>query len=153
MYLCVSLHTTTAACPSFTTNYQPVTFLCPGDYVSYTCAINTAASNAVTVWSGLASQCPGNASRNTITLTQGSNNTLNATVAQCGNVTAEMIHINGTCFTSVLYSAARYLNGSTVRCNDGVSGVLIGNNTFNIPAACKYMILKMHAQYTLLLLS
>ena len=127
-----------AACPSFNINYPPMrTLLCPGDNIAYTCAITSAFITVTTQWSGSGFQCtPSGLSNNTITLTQGAGQPLNPTVVSCGNLSAVMTNISGTCYTSVLtIPTPQYYNGTTILCNDNFGAV--GTDTLNIQLACK----------------
>ena len=117
--------------------------LCPGDSFVFTFVLSTSDLIAVTVWSGLASQCPSSFPANTITLIQHSTGPLNTTVVQCGNAYAEMTQMNGTNYTSVLIIpayAAQYLNGNTVFIKDGVTNTSLLNATLNIQLICESMI-------------
>ena len=137
----------TAACPSFNINYPPMrTLLCPGDIITYTC---TFSSNLVTVntqWTGSGFHCstPGSPA-NTIVLTQTKDTSLNTVPGSCGNLSAVMTNISGTCYTSVLtIPTPQYFNGTTVMCRDGNFGTLIGNDTLNIQMACKLHVVKLN---------
>ncbi|KAL5494359.1 hypothetical protein EMCRGX_G015676 [Ephydatia muelleri] len=132
-------HVSNAACPSFNINYPPMrTLLCPGDIITYTCAISTTTFTAVTWWSGSGFTCPANSPSNTIQLTQptGAGASLNTVPVSCGNLSAVMTNISGTCYTSVLtIPTPQYFNGTTVTCRDGNFGTLIGSDTLNIQLA------------------
>ncbi|KAL5500738.1 hypothetical protein EMCRGX_G012336 [Ephydatia muelleri] len=95
-----------AGCPSFNINYPPLrTLLCPGDIITYTCALSS-----------------GQQIRS-----------LNTVPGSCGNLSAVMTSISGTCYTSVLtIPTPQYFNGTTVTCRDGFFGTLIGSDTLNI---------------------
>ena len=133
MYL--SKHLNTAACPSFNINYPPMrTLLCPGDIITYTCAFSSLI--VITQWTGSGFQCsnPG-AAANTIQLSQSSS----GVSVSCGNLSAVMTNISGTCYTSVLtIPTPQYFNGTTVKCRDGFTGIIIGSDTLNIQLAYKY---------------
>ena len=137
-------HLNTAACPSFNITFPPMrTLLYPGDNITYTCAFISSSPIVITQLSGqdLASmQCSNlGAPANTIQLTQTSSGSLNTSY---GNLSAVMTNISGTCYTSVLtIPTPQYFNGITVKCRDGTTGTLIGNDTLNIQLACKYAIL------------
>eukprot|EP00731_Ephydatia_muelleri_P009798 Em0005g384a len=61
---------------------------------------------------------------------------LNAVSGSCGNLSAVMTNISGTCYTSVLtIPTPQYFNGTTVMCRDGSFGTLIGSDTLNIQLA------------------
>ena len=135
-------HVDTAACPFFNINYPPMrTLLCPGDNITYTCTFNSSSPYIViTQWTGSGIQCsnPG-AAANTIQLLQSSSFALNAVPVSCGNLSAVITNISGTCYTSVLtIPTPQYFNGTTVTCRYGINGTLIGNDTLNIQVACKY---------------
>ena len=145
----VHTHPNTAACPSFNINYPSTrTVLCPGDIITYTCAFSSSFNIILTWWTGSGFQCPSFAMSpiNTIALSQPAGASLNTVPVSCGNLSAVMTNISGTCYTSVLtIPTPQYFNGTTVTCRDGVSGTLIGNDTLNIQLACKYFL---NAQYT-----
>ena len=131
----------TAACPSFNTNYPPMrTLLCPGDIITYTCAFSSSSSSVATRWTGSGFQCstPGVAP-NTIALQQDQGASLNIVPVSCGNLSAVMTNISGTCYTSVLtIPNPQYFNGTTVTCRDSSNNnMLVGNGTLNIQLACK----------------
>ena len=132
----------TAACPSFNINYPPMrALLCPGDTITYTCAFNSALAAVTTQWTGSGFQCTSNAGvlANRILLTQSSGASLNAVPVSCGNLSAVMTNISGTCYTSVLtIPTPQYFNGTTIMCKDGITGTLIGSDTLNIQLTCKY---------------
>ena len=138
-YPAAILHTTThihtAACPSFNMNYPPMrTLLCPGDSITYTCALATSNVGIITTrWSGSGFQCPSNH----IVLIQQSGQPLNTAAVPCGNFFAVMTNISGTCYTSVLtIPTPQYYNGATVQCLD-TSLTTVGNVTLNVQLACK----------------
>ncbi|KAL5494343.1 hypothetical protein EMCRGX_G015656 [Ephydatia muelleri] len=128
-----------AACPSFNINYPPMrTLLCPGDIITYTCTFNSSSPIVIPQWTGSGFQCsnPG-AAANIIQLTQSSSGSLSTVPVSCGNLSAVMTNISGTCYTSVLtIPTPQYFNGTTVTCRDGITGTLIGNDTLNIQLAC-----------------
>ena len=133
------VHLNTAACPSFNITYSPMrTLLCPGDIITYTCALSSGVA-AITQWTGSGFQCSNaGAPANTIALTQSAGAALNAVPVSCGNLTAVMTSISGTCYTSVLtIPTPQYFNGTNVTCRDGFTGTLIGSDTLNIQLACK----------------
>ena len=116
------------------------TLLCSGDNITYTCALNSTLDSVNTLWSGSGVLCPssGGSPANTISLTQAKNSSLNTVPESCGNLSAVMTNISGTCYTSVLtIPTAEYFNGVTVSCTDGTTGTLIGSDTLNIQLACK----------------
>ena len=132
----------TAACPSFNITYHPMrTLLCPGDIITYTCTLNSNSPTTIyTLWTGSGFQCQATAysPANTLTLSQQTGAPLNAVPGSCGNLSAVMTNISGTCYTSVLtIPTPQYFNGTTVTCSDGNFGVLIGNDALNIQLACK----------------
>ncbi|KAL5494315.1 hypothetical protein EMCRGX_G015618 [Ephydatia muelleri] len=142
LYACVAVinvyyHVDTAACPSFNINYPPMrTLLCPGDNITYTCTFSTSTLTAVTWWSGSGFTCPANSPSNTTQLTQPTGASLNTVPVSCGNLSAVMTNVSGTCYTSVLtIPTPQYFNGTTVTCRDGSFGTLIGNDTLNIQLA------------------
>ena len=116
------------------------TLLCPGDIITYTCALSSGFDSIITRWTGSPGfQCftPG-APKNTIVLTQTAGSSLNTAPISCGNFSAVMTSISGTCYTSVLtIPTPQYFNGTNVTCKDGITGALIGNDTLNIQLACK----------------
>ena len=137
------LHTTThtAACPSFNINYPPMrTLLCPGDTITYTCAFATSNVGIITTqWSGSGFQCP--SATNKITLTQISTGPLSPQVMSCGNLSAVMTNVSGTCYTSVLtIPTPQYYNGATVLCVD-TSLTTVGSDTLNVQLVCKLIVL------------
>lgn len=88
--------------------------------MQYTCILNPIVYNASVsiIWAGSAFNC--SASNNTITLTQSASGSLNTSIVMCGNVSAVMTKINGSCYWSVLtISDPIYFNGSTIKCYDG----------------------------------
>eukprot|EP00731_Ephydatia_muelleri_P033176 Em0025g132a len=90
------------------------------------------------IWTGSGFQCPATASSaaNTLTLSQQKGASLNTVPGSCGNLSAVMTNISGTCYTSVLtIPTPQYFNGTTVTCRDGNFGTLIGNDTLNIKLA------------------
>ena len=134
----------TAACPSFNINYPPMrTLLCPGDIITYTCTFNSSSPTVSTIytqWTGSGFHCPATASSaaNILTLSQQTGASLNAVPGSCGNLSAVMTNISGTCYTSVLtIPTPQYFNGTTVTCKDSNFGILIGNDTLRIQLACK----------------
>ena len=136
------LHSTisTAACPSFYINYPPMrTILCPGDVITYTCALTSSWQIISPSWTGSGFQCSNPPlPANTIAITQYSDAALNNISVSCGNLSAVMTNISGTCYTSVLtISTPQSLNGSTITCKDGFSGAIIGSDTLNIQLACE----------------
>ena len=128
----------------FKINYPPMrTLLFPGDIITYTCALR---SSFTTWWTGSGFQCPSYAGSpaNTITLSQPASvyGSLNTVPVSCGNLSAVMTNISGTCYTSVLtIPTPQYFNGTTVTCRAGNFGTLIGNDTLNIQLACKLKLL------------
>ena len=138
--MCIS-YIITAACPSFNINYPPMrTLLCPGYNITYTCAfVSTNVGTVYTQWSGSGFPCtPSGLPANAITLTQSAGSSLNPTVVSCGNLSAVMTNVSGTCYTSVLtIPTPRYYNGTTVLCRDGTTGAVIGNDTLNVQLTCK----------------
>ena len=155
IFLLVHLHVyyhldTAASCPSFNINYPPMrTLLCPGDIITYTCTFRSSYNTFTTWWTGSGFQCSTLGSlENTIVLSQWNNASLyaqwkNASLyavpRSCGNLSAVMTNISGTCCTSVLtIPTPQYFNGTTVTCKDGSNGTVIGNDTLNIQLTCKY---------------
>ena len=137
----ISTYLNTATCPSFNINYPPKkTLLCPGGIITYTCTFSSSSRTIYTQWTGSGFQCPATASSpaNTLTLSQQTAGaSLNAVPGSCGNLSAVMTNISGTCYTSVLtIPTPQYFNGTTVTCRDGTTGSLIGND--NIQLASKY---------------
>ena len=126
----------TAAYQSF-----KITYLCPGDIVTYTCTFNSNSPTTIyTLWTGSGFQCQAtaNSPANTLTLSQQTGAPLNTVPGSCGILSAVMTNISGTCYTSVLtIPIPQYFNGTTVTCSDGNFGVLIGNDALNIQLACK----------------
>ena len=140
-----STYLNTAACPYFNINYPPMrTLLCPGDIITYTCAFSSSSPTIPTTytqWTGSGFQCPATASSaaNLLTLSQQTGASLITVPSSCGNLSAVMTNISGTCYTSVLtIPTPQYFNGTTVTCRDGNFGTLIGNDTLRIQLACKY---------------
>ena len=135
-------HVDTAACPSFNITYPSMrTLLCPGDIITYTCVLSSSFNTITTWWTGSGFQCstPGSLA-NVIVLSQSAGASLNTVPVSCGNLSAVMTNISGTCYTSVLtIPTPQYFNGTTVTCRDGITGTLIGNDTLNIQLACKYL--------------
>ena len=119
------------------------TLLCLGDIITHTCAFSSGFGIIITQWTGSPGfQCPsiGGAPANTIALTRPTDagSTLNTVPGSCGNLSAVMTNISGTCYTSVLtIPTPQYFNGTTVTCRDGFFGTLIGNDTLNIQLASK----------------
>ncbi|KAL5500754.1 hypothetical protein EMCRGX_G012354 [Ephydatia muelleri] len=104
------------------------TYSCPGSNITYTCVLNTSANAVITLWSGSAFQCP---PKNRISLLQRSFGAPEQfTPGSCGNLSAVTTNVTSTCYTSVLtIPAVQALNGTTVGCQDGVSGAVVGNDT------------------------
>ena len=101
----VHTHPKTAACPSFDIIYPSTrTVLCPGDIITYTCAFSSSFNTITTWWTGSGFQCPSLAMSpiNTIALSQPAGASLNAVPVSCGDLSAVMTNISGTCYTSVL---------------------------------------------------
>ena len=75
---------------------------------------------------------------NAITLTQSAGVSPSTTAVSCGNLSAVMTNISGTCYTSVLtIPTPQYYNGTTVLCKDAATGAVSGNDTLNVQLACK----------------
>ena len=133
----------TAACPSFNINYPSMrTLLCPEDIITYTCAFSSSFNTITTWWTGSGFRCPSYAGSpaNTIALSQPASGygTLNTVPVSCGNLSAVMTNISGTCYTSVLtIPTPQYFNGSTVMCQHGTTGAVVGSHTLNIRLASK----------------
>ena len=127
-----------AACPFFNITYPPMrTLLCPGDNITYTCTLSSNSAVLTTLWTGSGFQCS-RTPVNSIALPQSSSASLNTVPVSCGNLSAVMTNINGTCYTSVLtIPTPLYFNGTTVTCKDGNFGTLIGSDTLNIQLACR----------------
>eukprot|EP00731_Ephydatia_muelleri_P009684 Em0005g270a len=71
-----------------------------------------------------------------LTQPTGAGASLNTVPVSCGNLSAVMTNISGTCYTSVLtIPTPQYFNGTTVTCRDGNFGTLIGSDTLNIQLA------------------
>ena len=118
------------------------TLLCPGDTITYTCAlVSTNVGIASTQWSGSGFPCtPAGLTPNAIILSQGVGQSPSTTVVSCGNLSAVMTSVSGTCYTSVLtIPTPQYYNGTTVLCKDGTTLGLIGNDTLNVNLACKFI--------------
>ena len=118
------------------------TLLCPGDIITYTCAFNSYFKTITTWWTGSGFQCAAFAGSpaNTIALSQPARvyGSLNIVPVPCGNLSAVMTNISGTCYTSVLtIPTPLYFNGTTVICRDGTTNALIGSDKLNIPLASK----------------
>eukprot|EP00731_Ephydatia_muelleri_P033174 Em0025g130a len=117
------------------------TLLCPGDIITYTCGFSSSSPTIPTIytqWTGSGIQCPATASSaaNILSLSQQTGASLNTVPGSCGNLSAVMTNISGTCYTSVLtIPTPQYFNGTTVTCRDGNFGTLIGNDTLNIQLA------------------
>ena len=127
------------------------TLLCPGDIVTYTCTFSSSFNSIITWWTGSPGfQCPsvGGTPNNTIALTQSAGASLNTIPGSCGNLSAVMTSISGTCYTSVLtIPTPQYFNGTTVTCRDGITSTLIGSDTLNIQMACKSVYKCMYNYY------
>eukprot|EP00731_Ephydatia_muelleri_P011279 Em0006g173a len=112
------------------------TLLCPGDIITYTCALSSGFGIISTLWTGSPGfQCPsfGGAPA---ALTQPAGASLNTVPGSCGTLSAVMTNISGTCYASVLtIPTPQYFNRTTVTCRDGFFGTLIGNDTLNIQLA------------------
>ena len=91
-----------------------------------------------TVWTGSAIQCPssGNNVVNQLSLYQKTNEVVYPTASEsCGNLSAATTNIStdGYCYTSVLtIPAVQGLNGTTVKCVDGFTGAVAGNDTLTV---------------------
>ncbi|KAL5500402.1 hypothetical protein EMCRGX_G011959 [Ephydatia muelleri] len=122
-----------STCPQFS---PPMgTYSCPGSYIAYTCVLSSSAPlGVVTVWGGSAFQCP---PTNHISLTQRAGGTVQPfTPRSCGNLSAVTTNVTSTCYTSVLtIPAVQALNGTTVVCQDGISGAVVGSGTVNLRMA------------------
>ncbi|KAL5494339.1 hypothetical protein EMCRGX_G015652 [Ephydatia muelleri] len=136
VFLLILYSTANAACPSFNFNYPPMrTLLCPGDNITYTCTLSSNSAVLTTLWTGSGFQCS-RTPVNSIALPQSSSASLNTVPGSCGNLSAVMTNISGTCYTSVLtIPTPQYFNGTTVTCKDGNFGTLIGSDTLNIQLA------------------
>eukprot|EP00731_Ephydatia_muelleri_P033825 Em0039g11a len=124
------LVTIDGTCPQFS---PPMgTYSCPGSYIAYTCVLSSGAPlGVVTVWGGSAFQCP---PTNHISLTQRAGGTVQTfTPGSCGNLSAVTTNVTSTCYTSVLtIPAVQALNGTTVVCQDGNTGAVVGIGTMNL---------------------
>lgn len=118
-----------AGCPSLRITKPSIKIsLCPTDIVEYTCAINAIVfnNNISILWAASKLNCP--AENNTIVLMQNPSGPLNTSVVMCGNASAVMTNINGTCYTSVLTILnPLQFNGGTVKCYDGNTEFLVGS--------------------------
>ena len=107
------------------------TYLCPGDTITYTCAFTVSGSPLAvnTQWSGSGFNCtPAGFTANAITLTQSPGSSPNTVPVSCGNLSAVMTNVSGTCYTSVLtIPTPQYFNGTTVICKD-TTGAVVGSN-------------------------
>eukprot|EP00731_Ephydatia_muelleri_P033167 Em0025g123a len=111
------------------------TLLCPEDNITYTCTLSSNSAVLTTLWTGSGFQCS-RTPVNSIALPQSSSASLNTVPVSCGNLSAVMTNISGTCYTSVLtIPTPQYFNGTTVTCKDGNFGTLIGSDTLNIQLA------------------
>ncbi|KAL5493201.1 hypothetical protein EMCRGX_G014346 [Ephydatia muelleri] len=128
---------TNAACPSFNINYPPMrTLLCPGDIITYTCALSSSSIITIALWTGSGFQCTGSPVNSTIILTQLALSPLNTVPVSCGSLSAVITNISGTCYTTVLtIPTPQYFNGTTVTCRDGIVGTLIGSDTLQVQLA------------------
>ena len=103
--------------------------------MTYTCVLSSSAPlGVVTVWGGSAFQC---APTNHISLAQRAGGTVQTfTPGSCGNLSAVTTNVTSTCYTSVLtIPAVQALNGTTVVCQDGISGAVVGSGTVNLRMA------------------
>ena len=119
------------ACPQFTLSSPSMSaYSCPGSSITYTCALSSTMLSVTTIWKGSGFQCP------QIPLYQNTGGILNPTAGgTCGNISAVTTNISndGTCYTSVLtIPAVQSLNGTTIKCSDGITGTAVGNNTVNV---------------------
>ncbi|KAL5500397.1 hypothetical protein EMCRGX_G011952 [Ephydatia muelleri] len=134
LHLCFSSHYVCSAFKSSTSGTCPPQFAlttCPGD-ITYTCVLNSSAPlGVVTVWSGSAFQCP---PANHISLTQKALGTVQTfTPGSCGSLSAVTTNVTSTCYTSVLTIPVDLaLNGTTVLCQDGNTGAVVGSGTVNL---------------------
>eukprot|EP00731_Ephydatia_muelleri_P033829 Em0039g15a len=114
-----------STCPQF------VLTTCSGISITYTCILKSSAPlGVVTFWSGSAFQCPANH----ISLAQRAGGTVQTfTPGFCGSLSAVTTDVTSTCYTSVLtIPAVQALNGTTVVCQDGISGAVVGSGTVNL---------------------
>ena len=103
-------------------------YFCLGGNITYTCVLNSSAATVITAWSGSAFQCPPTNKLSLIQMLTGSLDS-NA-VGSCGNYSAVTTNVTSTCYTSVLtVPAVQALNGTTVVCQDGISGAVVGSDT------------------------
>ena len=127
----------TASCPSLNINCPAMrTLLCPGDSITYTCVLNSLYYVVHMQWTRPAFQCnPAGLPRNAITFSQ-SHGFSNPAVITCGNFSAVMTNVSGTCYTSVLtIPTPQYYNGTTIQCKDGTDGTVSGSDTLDIQLA------------------
>eukprot|EP00731_Ephydatia_muelleri_P010975 Em0005g1561a len=112
------------------------TLLCPGDIITYTCALSSSSIITIALWTGSGFQCTGSPVNSTIILTQLALSPLNTVPVSCGSLSAVITNISGTCYTTVLtIPTPQYFNGTTVTCRDGIVGTLIGSDTLQVQLA------------------
>ena len=102
--------------------------------MTYTCVLSSGAAGVITVWSGSAFQCP---PTNHISLAQRAGGTDQPfTPGSCGNLSAVTTNVTSTCYTSVLtIPVVQTLDGTTVVCQDGNTGDVVGSGTVNLRMA------------------
>ena len=129
---CISSGTSLDGCPQFSLTSPPMgTYSCPGSSITYTCVLSSSADAVITLWCGSAFQCP---STHQIVLTQRVGGTvLQFPSGSCGSLSAVTTNVTSTCYTSVLtIPAVQALNGTTVVCQDGFTGAVVGSDTLMI---------------------
>ena len=135
---CIYIHTLDG-CPQFSlTSPSMSTYSCPGSNIIYTCVLSSSAPFAViTAWTGSAFQCP---PTNLISLIQRSSGAIQPfTPVSCGSFSAVTTNVTSTCYTSVLtIPAVQALNGTTVGCQDGSTGAVVGSDTVKIMLASEF---------------
>ena len=98
--------------------------------MTYTCVLGSGANSILTIWYGSAFQCP---PTNQIPLTQRAGGVVQPfTLVSCGNLTAVTTNV-----TSTWYTAVQALNGTTVGCQDGISGAVVGHDTIIVASELK----------------
>ena len=129
VYICNIVRISSGNCQQFSLIIPSMgTYSCN---ITYTCVIGTSAFGVITLWTGSAFHCLPN---NQVVLTQRASGILQPfTTVSCGSLSALTTNVTSTCYTSVLtIPAVQALNGTTVICQDGVTGAVVGNDIVRI---------------------
>ena len=114
---------TGTCCPSFTSSVEEWRAVCPGEELTYTCAIFDDTGFSSTVWRMTPHPCDGGV----VLLFHGT--PVGGPPIECGEFSAQLIASDGDCYTSTLtVTASPELNGTVVTCDstDGSATIMIG---------------------------